>query len=50
MAEVFGPERWIGVNIDSHLDVRIAEQRNSGTPYRQLLEEKLHLRRQLAGL
>jgi formiminoglutamase len=39
MAEVFGPEWWIGVNIDSHLDVRIAEQRNSGTPYRQLLEE-----------
>ncbi|MEQ1765749.1 MAG: arginase family protein, partial [Pyrinomonadaceae bacterium] len=24
---------------DSHLDVRIADQRNSGTPYRQLLEE-----------
>lgn len=40
MAEVYGPECWIGVNIDSHLDVRIAEQRNSGTPYRQLLEEK----------
>ena len=43
MAEVFGPEWWIGVNVDSHLDVRIAEQRNSGTPYRQLLEEKLLL-------
>ena len=39
MAEVFGPEWWIGINIDSHLDVRIAEQRNSGTPYRQLLDE-----------
>jgi formiminoglutamase len=39
MAEVFGPEWWIGINIDSHLDVRIAEERNSGTPYRQLLEE-----------
>jgi formiminoglutamase len=38
MAEVYGPEWWIGVNVDSHLDVRIAEQRNSGTPYRQLLE------------
>jgi formiminoglutamase len=38
MADVFGPEWWIGVNVDSHLDVRIAEQRNSGTPYRQLLE------------
>jgi formiminoglutamase len=38
MAEVFRPEWWIGINIDSHLDVRVAEQRNSGTPYRQLLE------------
>jgi len=43
MAEVFGPDWWIGVNVDAHLDVRIADQRNSGTPYRQLLEEK-HLR------
>ncbi|MEP6788173.1 MAG: formimidoylglutamase [Acidobacteriota bacterium] len=40
MAEVYGPDWWIGINVDSHLDVRIAEQRNSGTPYRQLLEEK----------
>jgi formiminoglutamase len=39
MAEVLGSEWWIGVNIDSHLDVRIANERNSGTPYRQLLEE-----------
>lgn len=41
MAETFGERNWIGINIDSHLDVRIADQRNSGTPYRQLLEEKL---------
>lgn len=40
MAEVFGAEWWIGVNVDSHLDVRIAEQRNNGTQYRQLMEEK----------
>ena len=40
MAGVFGPEWWIGVNIDAQLDVRIADERNSGTPYRQLLEEK----------
>ncbi len=40
MAEVFGSEQWIGVNVDAQLDVRIAEERNSGTPYRQLLEEK----------
>ncbi len=40
MAEVYGPEWWIAINVDSHLDVRIADQRNSGTPYRQLLEGK----------
>ena len=39
MADVFGRENWIAINVDSHLDVRIADQRNSGTPYRQLLEE-----------
>lgn len=43
MAEVFGPEWWIGINIDSHLDVRLAETRNNGTQYRQLLDEKLLL-------
>lgn len=40
MAEVFGADKWIGVNVDAHLDVRIADKRNSGTPYRQLLDEK----------
>jgi formiminoglutamase len=40
MAEAFGAGNWIGVNVDAHLDVRVAEQRNSGTPYRQLLEEQ----------
>lgn len=39
MAEVFGRPNWIGINVDSHLDVRLADQRNSGTPYRQLLDE-----------
>lgn len=39
MAEVFGPDAWIGLNIDSHLDVRADQPRNSGTPYRQLLDE-----------
>lgn len=43
MAAVFGPDWWLGINIDAHLDVRIAPERNSGTPYRQLLEEK-HLK------
>jgi formiminoglutamase len=41
MSEVFGINDWIAVNIDSHLDVRADQPRNSGTPYRQLLEEKL---------
>jgi formiminoglutamase len=38
MSDVFGAEWWIGVNVDAHLDVRVAEERNSGTQYRQLLE------------
>ncbi len=29
----------LALNIDSHLDVRSAPQRHSGTPYRQLLDE-----------
>lgn len=41
MASVFGNAGWIGVNIDAHLDVRVANERNSGTPYRQLLDEGL---------
>jgi formiminoglutamase len=43
MAEAFGAEQWIAVNIDAQLDVRIADERNSGTAYRQLLDEKLLL-------
>lgn len=43
MAEVFGFENWIAVNIDAHFDVRKEFPRNSGTPYRQLLDEK-HLK------
>lgn len=38
MASNFGADGWIGVNIDAHLDVRIAETRNNGTQYRQLLD------------
>lgn len=40
MAEVFGHGNWLAINIDAHFDVRADEVRNSGTPYRQLLEEK----------
>ncbi len=41
MAEVFGAGNWLCVNVDAHFDVRLADRRNSGTPYRQLLDEKL---------
>ena len=34
-------KRTLVLNIDRHLDVRSGDQRNSGTPYRQLLEEGL---------
>lgn len=38
MAEFFGADNWNGFNIDAHFDVRADTPRNSGTPYRQLLE------------
>ncbi len=38
MAEVYGADWWIGVNIDAQLDVHVADERNSRTSYRQLLE------------
>ena len=41
MSEVFGAGNWLGVNVDAHFDVCIADERNSETAYRQLLEEKL---------
>jgi len=41
MAEVFGKENWAALNIDAHFDVRMDFPRNSGTPYRQLLDENL---------
>lgn len=41
MASVFGQENWLAFNIDAHFDVRADSPRNSGTPYRQLLEENL---------
>lgn len=41
MSEIFGANDWIALNIDAHFDVRGDALRNSGTPYRQLLEENL---------
>lgn len=40
MANVFGSNYWQAFNIDAHFDVRADFPRNSGTPYRQLLEEE----------
>ncbi len=41
MAKVCGADNWHGINVDQHFDVRADEPRNSGTPYRQLLDGKL---------
>ncbi|HEY8561432.1 MAG TPA: formimidoylglutamase [Pyrinomonadaceae bacterium] len=41
MSEIFGAGNWLGVNIDAYFDVHARDERSSGTPYRQLLEEKL---------
>lgn len=41
MSKAFGAENWLGFNIDAHFDVRADSPPNSGTPYRQLLEENL---------
>ena len=40
VAEVFGAENWIAINVDAHFDVRADKERNSETAYRGLLEEK----------
>lgn len=41
LSETIGAEKVLAVNIDAHFDVRADSPRNSGTPYRQLLEENL---------
>lgn len=41
MGGIFGNESWLAFNIDAHFDVRADFPPNSGTPYRQLLEENL---------
>lgn len=41
VSNVFGAGNWIAINVDAHFDVRADRERNSGTPYRQLLEENL---------
>lgn len=39
LSEISGAKKVLAVNIDAHFDVRADTPRNSGTPYRQLLEE-----------
>lgn len=39
MRRVFGADHWTALNIDAHFDARDDQPRNSGTPYRQLLDE-----------
>ncbi|MGH8016098.1 MAG: formimidoylglutamase, partial [Candidatus Zixiibacteriota bacterium] len=39
MAKMY--KNYVALNIDSHFDVRQTKERNSGTPYRLLLEEQL---------
>ena len=41
MAEVFGRDNWIAINVDTHLDVRESAQRTNETAFRQLLDENL---------
>jgi formiminoglutamase len=41
MAEVFGRENWIAINVDAHFDVRAENSINNESQYFQLLEEKL---------
>lgn len=38
MANAYEKDEWFAVNIDAHFDVRLDAPRNSGTPYRQLLD------------
>ncbi len=40
VANVYGKKNWLALNIDAHFDVRADQPRNSGTPYRQLLDEQ----------
>lgn len=37
--EVLGGNSCSVINVDSHLDLREAEKRNSGTPFRQMIDE-----------
>lgn len=39
MSKVFGSDRWLGINIDSHLDLITEKQRSSKPVFQRLFEE-----------
>ena len=41
MAETFGAGNWLGVNVNAHFDVSIANEISNAASYRKLLDEKL---------
>ena len=41
MANAFGQDRWLAINVDARLDVRTGGGRNGETAYRRLLDERL---------
>lgn len=43
MANVFGADRWIAINVDARFDIRPDASLNNETQFRQLIEEKLLL-------
>ncbi|CAN5837939.1 formimidoylglutamase [soil metagenome] len=41
MANVFGQDRWLAINVDSHLDVCLTNRERNEPSFRRLLEEKI---------
>lgn len=41
MGNVFGNDRWLAVNVDSHLDGQLNKTNQNESPFRRLLDEKL---------
>lgn len=41
MASVFGKDRWLAINVDSHLDVCLTNRQKTEPSFRRLLEEKV---------
>lgn len=41
MAGIYEKDRWLAINVDSHLDVRNGDKKNGATVFRKLLEDRL---------